>query len=239
MAPSMERVLVKAFGAKDAHATVTATEAVTPHYHRVEVDLGDLFTRHPWFPTMWLRFWFDNAGKPHQRAFTLVDHTPGTTRAWLEFALHDGIAADWARNAKPGDELQASLLGTKLPWKGEAPRFGSSWERTVLVGGMACLPAINALLELWPDAAIHVVLESTHDDDRDVPLALGAHHEVTWVAPGTDICSIAESLVAPNTRYWITTEAAVTRDVVKTLRREYDVPKDAIYSQAYWNLSRG
>lgn len=27
-------------------------------------------------PTMWVRLWFDNAGKPHQRAYTLVDPDP-------------------------------------------------------------------------------------------------------------------------------------------------------------------
>lgn len=239
MSPTLERAVVRALGAKQAQLTVLAAEAVTENYHRVKVDVGDLFARHGHHPTMWLRLWFDDGGRAHQRAYTLVDADVDTGTAWLEFALHEGVAARWAVGARPGDGIEASLLGSKQPWAGETPRSGSPWERSVLVGGMACVPAINALLEAWHDADVVVLLERAHADDEHVRLRLGPHHRVErFGQPQEMIARVEDFALDRCTRFWVTAEAATTRAVTASLRKRHGVDKRRIVAQAYWTQER-
>ena len=60
-----------------------------------------------------VRLWFYEAGKPHQRAYTLVDPDVEAGTFSMEFALHDGgCASDWSLTAEAGDTIDATLQGT-------------------------------------------------------------------------------------------------------------------------------
>ncbi len=107
-----EGAVLKLLRGKDFVLTVTGAEQVTEHYRRVHLTDGGMLATTGVHPTMWVRLWFDAAGKPHQRAYTLVDPDPATGTFSLEFALHDGHASDWARTAKPGDTIEATVQGT-------------------------------------------------------------------------------------------------------------------------------
>lgn len=122
MAPEWERLAVRALGSVETELTVLGSRRISPTYQRIDVADGGLLTRHDPYPTMWLRLWFNNDGRTHQRAFTVVDPRPAEGRFSLEFALHDGTAADWARSCKPGQCIRASLLGSKPPWSVKKPR---------------------------------------------------------------------------------------------------------------------
>ncbi|WP_143672130.1 siderophore-interacting protein, partial [Streptomyces caniscabiei] len=107
-----EGAVLKLLRGKDFAFTVTGAEQVTEHYRRVHLTDGGMLAVTGVHPTMWVRLWFEAAGKPHQRAYTLVDPDPAAGTFSLEFALHEGHASDWARTAKPGDTIEATVHGT-------------------------------------------------------------------------------------------------------------------------------
>ena len=51
-------------GADDFLLTVTGVDKITDHYVRVCFDDGGLLAHKGVHPTMWIRLWFDNDGKP-------------------------------------------------------------------------------------------------------------------------------------------------------------------------------
>lgn len=256
MVPEWERLAVRALGSKETHLTVRARHRVGPNYLRLQVDDGGLLARSAPYPTMWLRLWFDDAGQTHQRAFTVVEPDPSSGTFSLEFALHDGAAADWARQCQPGERIRASLLGSKPPWeqKKSRRRSGSTSPagldadftgRTVLIGDPAALPAVNAILEAVPQTPVEVWLEHRTPEDRELPVSAGEFHTVHWVHRSGDHDGIAAQLLdhweqnSPGVedRYWIAVEAADTRQLNTALHTRYSVPRDHICATAYWRAA--
>ena len=111
---SGEGVVLKVLGAKDFRLEVTGREEITPDFLRVHVRDGGLLAGCDVHPTIWIRLWFDNDGKGHQRAYTLVDPDPAAGTFSMDFAMHDGMAANWARGAQPGDAIEATVQGERL-----------------------------------------------------------------------------------------------------------------------------
>lgn len=235
--------------------TKSQTE-ISPNYLRIELDDGGLLARHAPYPTMWLRLWFEDHGRTHQRAFTVVDPDPDSGRLFLEFALHDGVAADWARTCAPGETIRASLLGSKPPWEPKksrrrtAPAADARLEapfggRTVVIGDPAALPAVNAILEAAPDTAMEVWLEHRAVQDRDLPVSAGARHTVRWVHRTGDDDGVAATVFKhweadqprPEDRFWIAVEAAETRQLNTALHTRYAVPREHICATAYWKAA--
>jgi NADPH-dependent ferric siderophore reductase len=50
-----------------------------------------MLAERPLHPTMWIRMWFADGEKQHQRGYTLVNPDPESDTVDIEFALHDGI----------------------------------------------------------------------------------------------------------------------------------------------------
>ncbi|MGL5406846.1 MAG: siderophore-interacting protein [Propionibacteriaceae bacterium] len=239
MIARLERLVIKAMGSKQTTLTVLENQSVTPHFQRIFVDCGTLFSEAEIHPTMWLRLWFDNQGGAHQRAFTLVDPDPTAGTAWLEFSLHEGIASNWARTVAPGQTIEASLLGSKYDWHQDSPSSESNWEKTLIVGDMAALPAINSLLDHIGNTPATVILEYVHSDDLQVPVRLGSNQHLIRCLRGSDECEkeLFARVNEPNQRIWIALEAGITRSLVKKLRHEYGVSKSAMSALGYWKAS--
>ena len=127
----------------------------------------------PLHPTMWIRMWFADGDKLHQRGYTLVDPNPQDDTVDIEFALHDGVASHWAQNAQPGDTVEATVLGSNFTLPEPQPAG------YVIVGDSASLPAINSLLEAIGDTPARVFLEAGHDEDNQLPVA--RRTDVVWV----------------------------------------------------------
>ena len=263
--PAWERLVVRALGSQETILTVVRREAVSATYLRVQVEDGGLLARHPPFPTMWLRLWFDDHGRSHQRAFTVVDPDPVAGRFWLEFALHPGVASDWARTCTAGDTVTASLLGSAPPWaprrrsrRGTGPPDGPGAPmtlgvgldadfpgRTIIVGDPASLPAVNAMLERLGRCRAEVWLEHRHAADRDLPVRGGAAHRIMWVRHRGEGAGIAEAVLAhwdeqppgARDRVWIAAEAATTRRLASALRTHHGIPRDNVRAVAYWRNS--
>jgi NADPH-dependent ferric siderophore reductase len=223
--------VLKLLRAGDYQLTVTGRREITPHFLRLSFAAGGMLADRPLHPTMWIRMWFADGEKQHQRGYTLVNPDPQADTVDIDFALHDGIASRWAQNAQPGDTIEVTVLGSNFTLP-EPPPAGY-----VIVGDTASLPAINSLLDAIGDTPARVFLEAGHDDDKELPVARSA--DVVWV----DRKNAGEALVqavsssafdAPDHFGWVACDNRTTRAVAKVFREEYSIPRKSIKAQAYW-----
>jgi NADPH-dependent ferric siderophore reductase len=223
--------VLKLLRAGDYQLTVTGRREITPHFLRLSFAAGGMLADRPLHPTMWIRMWFADGEKQHQRGYTLVNPDPQADTVDIDFALHDGIASRWAQNAQPGDTIEVTVLGSNFTLP-EPPPAGY-----VIVGDTASLPAINSLLDAIGDTPARVFLEAGHDDDKELPVARSAG--VVWV----DRKNAGEALVqavsssafdAPDHFGWVACDNRTTRAVAKVFREEYSIPRKSIKAQAYW-----
>ncbi|MFE9771054.1 siderophore-interacting protein [Streptomyces sp. NPDC005931] len=230
-----EGAVLKLLRAKDYEFTVTDAEDVTADYRRVRFTDGGMLTATGVHPTMWVRLWFDNAGRPHQRAYTLVDPDPEAGTFALEFALHEGCASDWARAAKPGDTIEATVQGTGFAHPDPAP------SHVFAVGDPASLPAINSLLDALGSAPATIWFEGTLDGlpHRDTP----DRHQIREVPRRDSGAHLVERVrselpgllrATPDPYVWIACDTATTRALSGFVRKELAVPKQRVHALGYW-----
>ncbi|MDN3023865.1 siderophore-interacting protein [Streptomyces sp. S.PB5] len=227
-----EGAVLRLLRAKDYVFTVTGAEDVTPLYRRVHLTDGGMLAETGVHPTMWVRLWFDNAGKPHQRAYTLVDADPEAGTFSLEFALHEGVASDWARAAKPGDMIEATVHGTGFEHPDPAPTH------VFAIGDPASLPAINSLLEALDSSPATIWFEGTPDG---LPFRTDpARHDVRDGDGLLDRvkADLPDLLRAhPDAYVWIATDTRTTRALSSYVRKELGVPKDRMHALGYWRAA--
>jgi NADPH-dependent ferric siderophore reductase len=235
MGHGWEGAVLKLLRAKDFTFTVTGATQITEHYRRLTFTDGGLLAELPPHPTMWVRLWFDNDGKPHQRGYTLVDPDREAGTFAIEFALHNGVASDWSRKAEPGDTIQATVYGTGFEPLDPEP------ERLLLVGDAASLPAVNSLLEAFPDTPATIWFETTGDDE--LPYRTTDRHDLRLVPRaddgGTLVAQVRKELpdLAPDPALaylWIAAEAKSTRALTSFARKEIGFPKHRVHAMAYW-----
>ncbi|MCB8913638.1 MULTISPECIES: siderophore-interacting protein [Rhodococcus] len=220
-------------GASDYELTVTGRREISDHYVRIDFTDGGLLGAHPVHPTMWIRMWFPDGRKVHQRGYTLVDPDPEAGTFSVEFALHDGLAANWARTAQAGQVIAATVMGSKFALPEPAP------EGYLVVGDPAALPAVNSLLDAIGDATARVWLEWSHDDDRSLPLHAGPNTTVTWIertdgGQGLVQAIDAAAFDAQRWHAWVAVEAKSTRAIVALMKKKFALPRKQITAQAYW-----
>ncbi|GAB4000807.1 hypothetical protein GCM10029992_34070 [Glycomyces albus] len=176
MGHGWEGAVLKLLRAKDFEFTVTGAEQVAEHYRRVYFTDGGMLKITGVHPTMWVRLWFDNGGKPHQRGYTLVDPDPESGTFSIEFALHEGPACDWARKAEAGATIEGTLYGSHFEVPDPLP------PRMLVMGDAAALPAINSLLEAVPQVPATVWFETANDADRALPFQTDPErHDVRFI----------------------------------------------------------
>ncbi|MFI5527522.1 siderophore-interacting protein [Kitasatospora sp. NPDC051853] len=238
MGHGWEGVVLKLLRGRDFTFTVTGAEQVTDHCRRLHLTDGGLLAATGVHPTLWVRLWFDNAGRPHQRAYTLVDPDPANGTFAIEFALHDGPASDWARTATPGDTVHATLQGSAFTLPDPTPRH------LFLIGDSASAPALTSLLTALPDTPATIWLETQHPSDRALPLRTHPdRHEVRHVpresagaALTTDVRTTLPALLGdPTDAYlWIACDTATTRTLAQFARKDLALPKPRLHAQGYW-----
>ncbi|MDN3250317.1 siderophore-interacting protein [Streptomyces sp. ZSW22] len=235
-----EGAVLKLMRGKDFEFTVTDVEDVTPDFRRLRLTDDGMLAATGVHPTMWVRLWFDNAGKPHQRAYTLVDPDPAAGTFGMEFALHEGCASDWARAAKPGVTIEATVQGTGF----QAPEPAPS--RLFAVADPASLPALNSLLDAMGPVPATIWFEGGGADDG-LPLRTDPdRHEVRTV-PRRDagahlVAQVKEALPellrsTPEPYVWIACDTATTRALGAYARKELGVPKQRVNALGYWRAT--
>ncbi|MET7757878.1 siderophore-interacting protein [Streptomyces sp. NPDC005389] len=236
MGHGWQGAVLKLMRGKDFTFTVTGAEQVTEDYRRVHFTDGGLLAAAGIHPTMWVRIWFENAGKPHQRAYTLVDPDQKAGTFSLEFALHDGVASRWARACAPGDTVEATLQGTGFD--APEPRPG----RLLVVGDPASLPAVNSLLDALPGVPATVWFETQHASDEELPVRLDPeHHELRRVPRrngGADLVARVKAelpaLAEADPYVWIACDTATTRTLATYARKELALPRERVHALGYW-----
>ena len=217
--------VLKLLRASDYQLTVTGRRELSPHYLRLSFDAGGLLTDRPLHPTMWIRMWFADGEKLHQRGYTLVDPNPEADTVDIEFALHGGVASRWAQEARPGDTIDVTVLGSNFTLPEPAPKG------YVIVGDTASLPAIDSLLTAIGDAPARVFLEAGHDDDKQLPVARSA--DVVWVDRKNSGEALVEAVTssafeATDHFGWVACDNRTTRAVAKVFRDDYKIPRKSI-----------
>ncbi|MEU0641927.1 siderophore-interacting protein [Streptomyces umbrinus] len=235
-----EGAVLRLFRGKDFVFTVTGAEDVTEHYRRVRLTDGGMLAATGVHPTMWVRLWFDNAGKPHQRAYTLVDPDPAAGTFSLEFALHEGCASDWARAAKPGDTIEATVQGTGFTDPDPAP------SHVLAIGDTASLPALNSLLGAVGSAPTTIWFESAEGLDG-LPLQADPDRHDVRTVPRLDkgahlVAQVKEAVPdllkdAADPYVWIACDTATTRALAAYFRKELALPKQRVNALGYWRAA--
>ncbi|MFG2680732.1 siderophore-interacting protein [Streptomyces sp. NPDC048392] len=234
-----EGAVLKLMRAKDFEFTVTDAEDVTERYRRLRLTDGGMLAATGVHPTMWVRLWFDNAGRPHQRGYTLVDPDPASGTFALEFALHEGCASDWARAAKPGDTIEATVQGTGF----EVPRPLPS--RVLAVADPASLPALNSLLDALGPVPATVWFEGGTDDGLPFRTDPGRHevHAVPRREAGAHLVARVKEELPELLRstaepfVWIACDTATTRTLASYVRKELGLAKQRVNALGYWRAT--
>ncbi|MEU6593507.1 siderophore-interacting protein [Streptomyces sp. NPDC046881] len=230
-----EGAVLKLLRAKDFVLTVLDAQDVTPHYRRLRLSDGGLLAATGVHPTMWVRLWFSADGRPHQRAYTLVDPDPATGTFGLEFALHAGTASDWARAARRGDTVEATVQGTGFQHPDPAP------SHLVAIGDPASLPAINSLLGALGSTPATVWFEG---EPAGLPCrAAAGRHEFRAVPRRDAGAHLVDRVRAelppvlagtPHPYVWIACDTATTRTLATHVRKNLNVPKQRVHALGYW-----
>ncbi|MFI0968115.1 siderophore-interacting protein [Streptomyces sp. NPDC021080] len=232
-----EGAVLKLLRAKDYVFTVTGSEDVTSEYRRLHFTDGGMLAVTGVHPTMWVRLWFDNAGKPHQRAYTLVDPDPAAGTFGLEFALHEGRASDWARAAKPGDTIEATVQGTGFDHPEPTP------SHVIAVADPASLPALNSLLTALGPVPATIWFEGSLEG---LPCRTSPHHDVRQVVrrdAGRHLVDEVKAALpelledSPQPYVWIACDTATTRALSAHVRKELSVPRQRVDALGYWRAS--
>lgn len=234
MGHGWEGVVLKLFRGKDFVFTVTGAEQmVSDRYRRIDFTDGGMLAATGVHPTMWVRLWFEHAGKAYQRAYTLVDPDPEAGTFGIEFALHEGCASDWALRAQPGESIDATLQGTGFAVPNPLP------SRLLVVGDAASLPAINSLLGSMPSVPATIWFETAHEDDQQLPLRRDhALHDVRFVERRGDALEQEVRKGFPehaaDAFVWIACDTVTTRTLTTYVGKDLGVPKERIKSLGYW-----
>ncbi len=236
---------------------VMRSERLTPHMQRIVLGGEALQGFHSPSPDDHVKLFFANA----QGAFVLPevgeqgmhypagaqpsparDYTPRlhdveAGELVLDFVLHgDGVAGNWAAQAKPGDEIVvAGPRGSHL--------LADDFDTYVLIGDETALPAIARRLEELPAGAqAEVFIEIPEEADRQ-PLHSDAQVTVSWFERnGFDAASstlLEDALVDferpdGDAHYWIAVESRRARMMRKFIEEHMQVPKEWIRATGYW-----
>lgn len=252
MGRGLSGLILKAFKARDFRFTVISTEDITEDYRMVRVNVGSLFEEFTYHPTFWFRAWFpkcEATEKPgvmrelpkageckayHARAYTLINPDTAKSEACIGFSMHDGIAANWARQAKAGDTLDVSILGTSNPM----PKH--EHDLRIIIGDATALSAINGLLtnrQNSQSAAVYFI--QNKPSDSRLPILELDGDKVYRIDKSSNII---DTLIEEKIKYedlaiyaFVYAEKETTKKVVEVLKNKWKLNKNTqITAMPYW-----
>lgn len=176
--------------------------------------------------------------QPVRRTYTLRWVDRERQQLAIDFVVHgaEGVAAPWARDARPGDTVVASGAGG-----GYAPDPTADWY--LFIGDESAAPAIAAALEALPeDATGHAYLQAGEESGQ-IPLRAPDGIQVTWLfGPGTETELLSDAVTAgpwPEGRVQVFSHGE--REAMKLIRRllkERGVPREDLSLSGYWAQGR-
>ncbi|WP_437882000.1 SIP domain-containing protein [Pseudomonas sp. LRF_L74] len=218
---------------------VLASQPVTPHMLRITLGGAqiDQFPADQESAYIKLIFPVADSDKNLMRTYTVRHHR--ADQFDVDFVLHEdaGPASQWAKDAKPGDQI---LIGGPGPKK----LVDNSADWFLIVGDMTALPAISVNLEQLPaDARGHALIEVIAESDIQ-PLRHPAGVELHWLInphPGEDSELLVERVrgldwPAGRPSVWAACEFNAMRALRKHFKEERQVERKDLYISSYWKL---
>ncbi|WP_076417587.1 siderophore-interacting protein [Colwellia sp. UCD-KL20] len=173
------------------------------------------------------------------RSYTIRFFDKQNLALTLDFAVndHQGLASNWALQAKVGD-----YLGIAGP--GEPKHTDLLADNHLFFGDITALPAIATTLEKLADNATgHAYIQVPSEEDIQ-PLKAPKGIKVHWlVTPNkltneflTGLASRGNNL--KGTAIFIAAEASVVKQLKEYLNESCNYDKSRLYASAYWNKKR-
>lgn len=245
--------------------TVERVEDVTPRLRRVILTgevLADGFPFARFAPLDHLRVFFpdpdtgelvayretgedewelDGTGDPIHRDYTVRGWDDRTSELTVEFVLHDhGLAARWARDARPGDPLVAN--GPSAHWF-----LPENYAHYLVAGDETALPMMARIIEEAPaDSQVTAVVE-VEDSLDEQSLGGAATLDLQWVHRATaavgagDLSPLETALRArglpaePDDVFVVIAgEANALKPIRRLYRHELPLPRRQLVVDGYW-----
>lgn len=178
----------------------------------------------------------DPATRPAMRSYTVRAFDPVTQELVVDFVAHQGgVAAEWARRARPGDLV---LVTAAAGWYD--PPADAAWQ--LLVADLTALPALGRIAETTtlPTAAVVEVLEAA--DRQPLPDAVDAR----WLCgtgngagPSALLRALRDVRWPEGPGYvWFAGEAGESRAVRRYLRQHLGWSAARYDVLGYWRVSQ-
>lgn len=177
--------------------------------------------------------------KKWMRSYTIRAFDKINLTLTIDFAVneHQGLASNWALQAKVGD-----YLGIAGP--GEVKHANLVSNKHLFLGDITALPAIAATLEKLPkDAMGHAYIQIP--DKKDIQrLKIPKMVEVHWIITTNKLTSLfLEGLVSrgddlSDTAIFIAAEASIVKQLKGHINKNCQYDKSMLYASAYWNQKK-
>lgn len=146
--------------------------------------------------------------RPRGRKYTIRRLDTDAGEMDLDMVRHGGgLAAQWAEDARSGDEIALAGPPGALAFPFHLPHY-------VCAVDLSALPAVARLLEMVPDTArVDIVCQVDDPADQAYPLPLRAGDTVQWVPSGDDTlaAALAQLTVGASTQLFAAGEAGALR----------------------------
>lgn len=184
------------------------------------------------------QFELHDGSRPPIRTFTPRLFDPARNELTLHIVLHDhGVATDWARRARPGDE--AAVSGP-----GRSEHVDPDARSHLLVGDESAMPAIAQLLEWIPDDhSIEAHIEVRGPEAR-IPLPAHPGAAVSWhdaedgADPGAQMIDAVRGIGELPDAVWVAGEAAAVQRLRKHLFDDRGRDRSSVTARGYWKKGR-
>lgn len=189
------------------------------------------------FADEWVWIFFGEPGDHKlRRNYSVRAIRADTHEVDIEFILHaGGLAVDWARAARPGDELVWGEVNGSY-----APPADTEWR--LLVADQAGLPALGRIVEELPAGARAIVVAEVQDERVGRPWETAGEVETTWLRGSgggrtpSRLDQAVRTFPEPAGRgyYWMAGETRTVRAARRYLRHERGLARERYSLTGYW-----
>ncbi len=224
---------------------VRRIERVTPRMIRVTFAGEELEGFGPPKPGGHMKLFFPENGwdpknpdspRPPSRTYTPRRYDPAEKALEVEFVLHgEGLAADWVRKAREGDELYLAGPGGGYEVPPDARNL-------VLVADDTAMPAAGTILEAMPPQCEALILCEVADPTEERVVSGRGGRNVQWLhldgaQAGTLLEREVKRLAATEGAYWwVACESGAMRRIRTHLLKERAIDPKLVHTRGYWRL---
>jgi NADPH-dependent ferric siderophore reductase len=179
---------------------------------------------------------FDEGDQPAPlRTYTVRAWDAPARRLTIDVVMHSGgVAAEWARAARPGD-----IVGLNSPRGLYSPPADVEWQ--LLVADATGLPAAARLAEQTPAGVRTRIVLEVADARHEQAVVLPDGTDVHWVYGGNGLAPSRIEEIVRQAKFpagigyvWVAGETRVMRGVRRYLRHELALPASAYKVVGYW-----